>query len=70
MANTGADRSAPKAGDSMAGMAHSEVHYFNSYNHHGIHEEMLVGSPAQLSYIGGTGVDLIAERRSANQVVP
>ena len=23
-------------------MEHSEVHYFNSYNHHGIHEEMLV----------------------------
>ena len=26
----------------MEGMTHSEVHYFNSYNHHGIHEEMLV----------------------------
>ncbi|EHK99328.1 putative HNRNP arginine N-methyltransferase [Glarea lozoyensis 74030] len=27
--------------EQMAGMAPSEAHYFNSYNHHGIHEEML-----------------------------
>ena len=26
----------------MAGMEHSEVRYFTSYDHHGIHEEMLV----------------------------
>jgi len=31
--------------DPMTGLAHSEAHYFNSYNHHGIHEEMLVGLP-------------------------
>lgn len=44
MANTVADQPALKAGEDvkMEGMSHSEVHYFNSYNHHGIHEEMLV----------------------------
>lgn len=31
MSNT----SGAKTGDRLAGMAHSEVHYFNSYNHHG-----------------------------------
>ena len=36
------DQSTSKASATTAGMAHSEVHYFNSYNHHGIHEEMLV----------------------------
>lgn len=35
-----AQDAAPK--DPLSGMAHSEAHYFNSYNHHGIHEEMLV----------------------------
>ena len=41
MANTTANAPA-NGGDAMEGMTHSEVHYFNSYNHHGIHEEMLV----------------------------
>jgi len=39
---------APK--DPMAGMAHSEAHYFNSYNHHGIHEEMLKDEVRTRSY--------------------
>ncbi|GAW25240.1 putative HNRNP arginine N-methyltransferase [Rosellinia necatrix] len=32
-------------------MAHSEQHYFNSYNHHGIHEEMLVCIPPPLPQV-------------------
>lgn len=47
MSNTSTDQSAHMNGDPMEGMTHSEVHYFNSYNHHGIHEEMLVGSSDQ-----------------------
>jgi len=39
---------APK--DPMEGMAHSEQHYFNSYNHHGIHEEMLKDEVRTRSY--------------------
>ncbi|MCJ1440673.1 MAG: type I protein arginine N-methyltransferase Rmt1 [Stictis urceolatum] len=31
-------------------MDHSEVHYFNSYNHHGIHEEMLKDEVRTKSY--------------------
>jgi type I protein arginine methyltransferase len=38
------------ADDKMAGMPHSEVHYFNSYNHHGIHEEMLKDEVRTRSY--------------------
>ncbi|KAK8191590.1 S-adenosyl-L-methionine-dependent methyltransferase [Phyllosticta capitalensis] len=38
------------AGDPMAGLAHSEAHYFNSYNHHGIHEEMLKDEVRTRSY--------------------
>ncbi|GAB7348928.1 hypothetical protein MBLNU459_g7614t1 [Dothideomycetes sp. NU459] len=38
------------AGDRLAGLAHSEVHYFNSYNHHGIHEEMLKDDVRTRSY--------------------
>ncbi|KAI9792764.1 MAG: type I protein arginine N-methyltransferase Rmt1 [Peltula sp. TS41687] len=34
----------------MATMDHSEVHYFNSYNHHGIHEEMLKDEVRTRSY--------------------
>ena len=30
------------AEERLNAMSHSEQHYFNSYNHHGIHEEMLV----------------------------
>lgn len=41
--------SAPKS-DPLAGMAHSEAHYFNSYNHHGIHEEMLKDEVRTKSY--------------------
>ncbi|KAL1301891.1 hypothetical protein AAFC00_006071 [Neodothiora populina] len=47
MANT--TDSAPQ-GDRLAGLAHSEVHYFNSYNHHGIHEEMLKDDVRTRSY--------------------
>ncbi|KAF1978658.1 S-adenosyl-L-methionine-dependent methyltransferase [Bimuria novae-zelandiae CBS 107.79] len=36
--------------DPLAGMAHSEAHYFNSYNHHGIHEEMLKDEVRTRSY--------------------
>ncbi|KAK7538681.1 S-adenosyl-L-methionine-dependent methyltransferase [Phyllosticta citribraziliensis] len=36
--------------DPMAGLAHSEAHYFNSYNHHGIHEEMLKDEVRTRSY--------------------
>ena len=36
--------------DPMEGMAHSEAHYFNSYNHHGIHEEMLKDEVRTRSY--------------------
>jgi len=36
--------------DLLAGMAHSEAHYFNSYNHHGIHEEMLKDEVRTRSY--------------------
>jgi len=35
----------------MKGMEHSEVHYFNSYNHHGIHEEMLKDEVRTRSYM-------------------
>jgi len=42
MADTVVEQPALKADEPMSGMSHSEVHYFNSYNHHGIHEEMLV----------------------------
>ncbi|TGZ81377.1 S-adenosyl-L-methionine-dependent methyltransferase [Ascodesmis nigricans] len=31
-------------------LAHSEAHYFQSYNHHGIHEEMLKDDVRTLSY--------------------
>ncbi|KAK5692370.1 Nuclear SAM-dependent mono-and asymmetric methyltransferase [Elasticomyces elasticus] len=36
--------------DPMTGLPHSEVHYFNSYNHHGIHEEMLKDEVRTKSY--------------------
>ncbi|KAJ4350250.1 Nuclear SAM-dependent mono-and asymmetric methyltransferase [Didymosphaeria variabile] len=36
--------------DPLAAMAHSEAHYFNSYNHHGIHEEMLKDEVRTKSY--------------------
>jgi len=39
-----------KGSDPMEGMAHSEAHYFNSYNHHGIHEEMLKDEVRTRSY--------------------
>ncbi|QIW95788.1 hypothetical protein AMS68_001306 [Peltaster fructicola] len=34
----------------LEAMPHSEVHYFNSYNHHGIHEEMLKDEVRTKSY--------------------
>ncbi|KAF2735079.1 arginine n-methyltransferas-like protein [Polyplosphaeria fusca] len=43
-------QSAHKSGDPLASMAHSEAHYFNSYNHHGIHEEMLKDEVRTKSY--------------------
>lgn len=39
-----------KADPRLDGMAASEVHYFNSYNHHGIHEEMLKDEVRTRSY--------------------
>ncbi|KAF2644654.1 S-adenosyl-L-methionine-dependent methyltransferase [Massarina eburnea CBS 473.64] len=42
--------SASASKDPLAGMAHSEAHYFNSYNHHGIHEEMLKDEVRTRSY--------------------
>ncbi|KAF2761078.1 S-adenosyl-L-methionine-dependent methyltransferase [Pseudovirgaria hyperparasitica] len=47
--NTVSSQPALKA-DPMEGMAHSEAHYFNSYNHHGIHEEMLKDEVRTRSY--------------------
>ncbi|XDG06593.1 hypothetical protein ABKA04_006208 [Annulohypoxylon sp. FPYF3050] len=35
----------------LKSMAHSEQHYFNSYNHHGIHEEMLKDEVRTKSYM-------------------
>ncbi|KAI2640561.1 protein arginine N-methyltransferase 1 [Hypomontagnella submonticulosa] len=35
----------------LKGMAHSEQHYFNSYNHHSIHEEMLKDEVRTKSYM-------------------
>ncbi|KAI4868529.1 protein arginine N-methyltransferase 1 [Hypoxylon rubiginosum] len=35
----------------LKNMAHSEQHYFNSYNHHGIHEEMLKDEVRTKSYM-------------------
>ena len=67
MANTTAD----KAEMPVDGMSHSEVHYFNSYNHHGIHEEMLVGQSCMPLGLGERLVaDLVAERRSEDEVIP
>lgn len=34
----------------MSGMEHSEVRYFTSYDHHGIHEEMLKDDVRTRSY--------------------
>ncbi|KAF1352520.1 protein arginine N-methyltransferase [Delphinella strobiligena] len=45
-----ANNAAAPSGDRLAGLAHSEVHYFNSYNHHGIHEEMLKDDVRTRSY--------------------
>ena len=45
-----ADPTAKNGIDPSTGMAHSEVHYFNSYNHHGIHEEMLKDEVRTKSY--------------------
>ncbi|KAB8291185.1 hypothetical protein EYC80_009873 [Monilinia laxa] len=39
------------ADDPMKGLEHSEAHYFNSYNHHGIHEEMLKDEVRTRSYM-------------------
>lgn len=50
MANAISDQPALKAGGSLDSMPHSEVHYFNSYNHHGIHEEMLKDEVRTKSY--------------------
>lgn len=37
--------------DKLQAMDHSEQHYFNSYNHHGIHEEMLKDEVRTRSYM-------------------
>ncbi|KAI9737108.1 MAG: type I protein arginine N-methyltransferase Rmt1 [Cirrosporium novae-zelandiae] len=48
--NSTAVGNAVATGDRFAGMEHSEAHYFNSYNHHGIHEEMLKDEVRTRSY--------------------
>ncbi|OCL12689.1 arginine n-methyltransferas-like protein [Glonium stellatum] len=48
--NTASTQPPLKVGDRLAGMEHSEAHYFNSYNHHGIHEEMLKDEVRTKSY--------------------
>ncbi|ORY65937.1 HNRNP arginine N-methyltransferase [Pseudomassariella vexata] len=40
-----------QAEQALKSMAHSEQHYFNSYNHHGIHEEMLKDEVRTRSYM-------------------
>ena len=40
----------PTTEERMAGMGHSEVRYFTSYDHHGIHEEMLKDEVRTRSY--------------------
>ncbi|EON64591.1 protein arginine N-methyltransferase [Coniosporium apollinis CBS 100218] len=50
MTNVVSNQPSLKAEDALAGMAHSEAHYFNSYNHHGIHEEMLKDEVRTKSY--------------------
>ncbi|CAK7233582.1 Nuclear SAM-dependent mono-and asymmetric methyltransferase [Sporothrix curviconia] len=40
-----------KAEEKFKSMEHSEQHYFNSYNHHGIHEEMLKDEVRTRSYM-------------------
>ncbi|KAF2115856.1 S-adenosyl-L-methionine-dependent methyltransferase [Lophiotrema nucula] len=48
--NAVSSQPALKPDDALATMAHSEAHYFNSYNHHGIHEEMLKDEVRTKSY--------------------
>jgi type I protein arginine methyltransferase len=50
MTNAVSNSTVLKGSDPMEGMAHSEAHYFNSYNHHGIHEEMLKDEVRTRSY--------------------
>ena len=50
MTNTVSSQPPLKVDDRLAGLSHSEVHYFNSYNHHGIHEEMLKDEVRTRSY--------------------
>ncbi|KAJ9631609.1 Nuclear SAM-dependent mono-and asymmetric methyltransferase [Taxawa tesnikishii (nom. ined.)] len=50
MSTSAEQQHALKGDDRLAGLAHSEVHYFNSYNHHGIHEEMLKDEVRTKSY--------------------
>lgn len=40
----------PSADDRLAGLDHNEVRYFTSYDHHGIHEEMLKDEVRTRSY--------------------
>ncbi|KIW37616.1 uncharacterized protein PV06_10258 [Exophiala oligosperma] len=47
---TVADLAAMTTEERMAGMEHSEVRYFTSYDHHGIHEEMLKDEVRTRSY--------------------
>ncbi|KAF2241617.1 arginine n-methyltransferas-like protein [Trematosphaeria pertusa] len=50
MANNAVSSQPPLKADPLSEMAHSEAHYFNSYNHHGIHEEMLKDEVRTRSY--------------------
>lgn len=48
--STMADLANMSTEERMAGMEHSEVRYFTSYDHHGIHEEMLKDDVRTKSY--------------------
>ncbi|KAJ5993028.1 hypothetical protein N7451_008752 [Penicillium sp. IBT 35674x] len=53
MSGTGApqaDAAISSSADRMVGMEHAEVRYFTSYDHHGIHEEMLKDDVRTRSY--------------------
>ncbi|KAF2281546.1 arginine n-methyltransferas-like protein [Westerdykella ornata] len=50
MANNAASSQPELKAADISSMPHSEAHYFNSYNHHGIHEEMLKDEVRTKSY--------------------
>ncbi|KAF2745116.1 arginine n-methyltransferas-like protein [Sporormia fimetaria CBS 119925] len=48
--NAASSQPSLKGSDGLDTLPHSEAHYFNSYNHHGIHEEMLKDEVRTKSY--------------------